>query len=61
MRHPCTLCRALGPTYPLDARLLRDVQPYERSTSSPTSTHSSLILQTLQATQHREARDNAPT
>lgn len=48
MRHDSPLGRALGPTYPIDARILRDVQPYERSADTA-PTRSALILQTLQA------------
>jgi len=46
MNHNSPLGHALGPTYPIDARILRDVQPYERSTG-PVPTRSTLIMQTL--------------
>lgn len=58
MRHDSPLGRALGPTYPIDARILRDVQP---SAQSADPTRSALIMQTLQANKHDEARDNATT
>lgn len=61
MRHDSPLCRALGPTYPIDARILRDVQPYVHTTG-PVPTRSALILQTLQANKHRhEDLDDDPT
>ncbi len=46
MRHESPLGHALGPTYPIDARILRDVQPYEQPTDT-VSTRSALIMQTL--------------
>jgi len=46
MTRDSALGRALGPTYPLDARILRDVQPYECS-AGPVPTRSALIMQTL--------------
>lgn len=57
-RDASTLCRAFGPTYPIDARILREVQP---SAQSADPTRSALILQTLQANKQYEARDNATT
>jgi hypothetical protein len=60
MRHDSPLGRALGPTYPLDARILRDVQPYERPTG-PVPTRSATILQTLHVNKHYETRDEQTT